>query len=321
MIRQPMETGIDRLIGGRNHHEGIILIDKKGGETSFNVVRRIRNNLNIRKVGHAGTLDPFATGLLIILLGRGTRLSSWLMAGEKRYLAVIRLGLETDSLDPTGRVVRTMPVPDFEKMEIGEKILEFVGDIEQVPPAFSAVNYRGRRAYKLAREGISVELKKRVVKIHSIKILSIELPEITLEICCSGGTYIRSLASDVGKRLGSVAYLSSLRRLSSGPFKVEDSLDSSRIESAASGGLLLERIISINDALPGMKESRIDIRTAEKVRRGQRPGWEEVAEGAGIPDTYEGFIKLVNRESLIAVMEIDRRPGEDRGWLKKMRIF
>ena len=321
MIQQPREAERDRLIGDPNHHDGIILIDKKGGETSFNVVKRIRNNLNIRKVGHAGTLDPFATGLLIILLGRGTRLSSWLMAGEKRYLAVIRLGLETDSLDPTGRVVRTLPVPDFEEGGIEENILKFVGDVEQVPPAFSAVNYRGRRAYKLAREGISVELKKRVVKIHSIKILSIELPEITLEICCSGGTYIRSLASDIGKRLGSAAYLSSLRRLSSGPFRVQDSLASSRIESAESDGLLLERIISLNDALPGMRESRIDLRTAEKIRKGQRPGWGEVAEGAGLSDAYKGFIKLINKASLIAIMEIDRRPGDDKGWLKKMRVF
>ena len=218
---------------GENPYDGIILIDKNEGESSFDVVRRLRAKVKVKKVGHAGTLDPFATGLLIILLGQGTKLSPFLMSGQKRYRATMRLGVETDTLDPTGRVIRTTHVPAFEPEQIKTNALKFVGEIEQVPPIFSAVSYKGNRAYKLARKGIKVELEKRRVRIHSVEIISIDLPEITMEISCSGGTYIRSLASDIGNKLGTGAHLSALRRLSSGPFEVKDALNTKHIRNAA----------------------------------------------------------------------------------------
>ncbi|MFC1534813.1 tRNA pseudouridine(55) synthase TruB [Thermodesulfobacteriota bacterium] len=297
------------------------MIDKNEGETSFNVVRRLRRILNLKKIGHSGTLDPFATGLLIILLGQGTKLSPYLMAGEKRYLATMRLGVETDTLDPTGQIVHTRPVPEFEKEEIEENILKFVGDIEQVPPVFSAVNYKGKRAYELAREGIKIELQKRVVKIHSIEIVSIDLPEITIEISCSGGTYIRSLAADMGRQLGSVAHLKSLRRLSSGPFQVRDALDSQQIDFITQVNLLKEKIIPLKDALPDMYEFRVDIETAKKIRNGYRPRWEDIADRSGFSGICEGLMKLVNGKSLVAVMEVNDSPGDKKDWVNKLRIF
>jgi tRNA pseudouridine55 synthase len=301
--------------------DGIILIDKNEGETSFDIVKRLRKIPGLKKVGHAGTLDPFATGLLIALLGQGTKLSSYLMAGEKRYLASIRLGIETDTLDPTGCVVRTEPVPSLKAEEVEENILKFVGEIEQVVPAFSAVNIKGKRAYRFAREGIKVELPKKVVMIRSVEIISIEMPVITIEVVCSGGTYIRSLAADIGNRLGSVAHLSSLRRLSSGPFHVKDAINSERIGIAEPDNVMMDNLISLRDSLPDMKESHVDTKTAEKIRNGCRPRWEEAADKNVFYDTYQGFIKLVSGTSLIAIIEVNRLSGNDADWLRSIRVF
>ncbi|MFC1869013.1 tRNA pseudouridine(55) synthase TruB [Thermodesulfobacteriota bacterium] len=311
----------DQLRPYKGPCDGIILIDKNKEETSFDVVKRLRKILGLKKVGHSGTLDPFATGLLLILLGQGTKLFPYLMKGEKRYLATMRLGIETDTLDPTGRVVDTRPLPELVPEEIEKNILKFVGDIEQVPPAFSAVNYKGSRAYKFAREGIKVDLKKRAVTIHSLEIISIDLPEITMEITCSGGTYVRSLAADMGKQLGSIAHLSSLRRLSSGPFQVKNALSSSQIDSASANRPLEDKVIALKDALPDMNEALIGTETAKKIRNGYRPRWEEVMDGAAFPEIYEGFVKLVNRNSLVAVMEVGHLSGDDKGWLKSIRVF
>jgi tRNA pseudouridine55 synthase len=293
--------------------DGILLIDKNEGETSFDVVKRLRKALGLKKVGHAGTLDPFATGLLIALLGQGTKLSSHLMAGDKRYLASIRLGTETDTLDPTGHVVRTKPVPNLKPEDIEKKMLTFVGEIQQTVPAFSAVNIKGKRAYKWAREGMKLDLPKKVVMIRSVETISIEMPVVTIEVVCSGGTYIRSLAADIGNRLGTVAHLSSLRRLSSGPFHVNDSINSKEISIVGSANIIKDNLISLKDSLPDMKEFHVDIKTAEKIRNGCRPRWNEV-EG-------EGFIKLVNEESLVAIVEVNSLSGDDTDRLRSIRIF
>ncbi len=320
MIRQRINK-TRQWTANRDIFDGVVLIDKHEGETSFDVVRKVKRVTALKKVGHTGTLDPFATGLLIILLGQATKLSPYLMAGKKRYLAVIRLGTETDTLDPTGRVIRTGPVPKHSKAEIEEIVLKFVGVIEQVPPIFSAISYRGTRAYKLAREGINPELKKRTVTVHSVKIISIHMPEITMDISCSQGTYIRSLASDIGKQMGSVAYLGSLRRLSSGPFQVEDALPSRQIDSSISGCDLTDRIIPLNSTLPHIVESQVDPETAGKIRNGYRPGWSEITHKRVLPDIFEGFIKIMQGTSLIAVAEVCRLSDRNKDWLKKMRVF
>jgi tRNA pseudouridine55 synthase len=305
----------------RGSCDGIILIDKSEGVTSFNVVKALRKILGLTKVGHAGTLDPFASGLLIILLGQGTKLSPYLMAGERRYLASIRLGVETDTLDPTGHIVRRKPIPMLTSEEIEKSILKFVGKINQVPPAFSALSVKGKRAYKLARKGIKVQLPERVVKIHSLEIISIEMPVITIEVACSGGTYIRSLASDIGKRLSSVAHLSSLRRLSCGPFNVMDAIDFKEITLFETRLNLEDNIISLRDSLPDMKEFTVDKKMAEKIRNGYRLGWDEIGEGAVVSEIHENFIKIVNGKSLVAIMELGDVSYDDSNWFKNMRVF
>ena len=300
--------------------DGILLIDKEEGKTSFDAVRMIKRILRCKKTGHAGTLDPFATGLLIILLGQGTKLSSYIMGGKKKYRAEIRLGIETDTCDPTGSVIEEVPVPDIGVESIAEVIDLFTGVIEQTPPAFSALKVNGQRAYKLARKGIEVELKKREVTVYSIDIVDIRLPLIMLNITCSAGTYIRSLAADIGKKLGTAAHLRKLRRLSSGLFDVNDALVLKDADSVV-GEFLSDRIIPLHESLPDMHRVNIDNQLAEKIRNGYRPSWKELP---GIIDTSgigNGYLKLVTESSLVAIIEIDGSSTLENNWLKKVKVF
>ena len=302
-----------------NPYDGIILIDKEEGKTSFDVVKGVRRLLKVKKVGHAGTLDPFATGLLIILLGQGTKLSNYLMAGDKAYQATMRLGIETDTQDLTGRVVSKGLVPEFEPESIRKVARRFVGEIEQIPPIFSAVNYRGRRAYELARQGIKVDLKKRTVIVHSLAITSIDLPDVTMTVTCSRGTYVRSLAADLGKELGPGAHLKCLRRLGSGPFRVEDALSLEKLAHLSQNRLVQQIRIPLDKALPDMKEARVDARMAQRIRNGHQPGCEEVAM-ADFPHVFEGYMKLVDREGLVAIAKV-HHPLDNKASLEIMRVF
>lgn len=302
-----------------NSYDGIILIDKEEGKTSFDVVKAIRRLLKVKKVGHAGTLDPFATGLLIILLGQGTKLSNYLMAGDKAYQATMRLGVETDTQDLTGHVVKSCLVPEFEPEFIRKVALRFVGEIEQVPPLFSAVNYRGKRAYELARKGIKMDLQKRRVKVHSLAITSVDLPDVTMKVTCSRGTYVRSLAADLGKELGPGAHLKSLRRLCSGPFSVRDALSLEDVEHLSRDRLVPQTIIPLHEALPDMKQAKVDSGMAQRIRNGHQPGCEEVAM-ADLPRFFEGYMKLVEGEGLVAIAKVHPLL-ENKASLKIMRVF
>ena len=317
IMTQP-ETDMEPRASGTDHYDGIVLIDKDAGRTSFDVVKDVRRILKVRKVGHAGTLDPFATGLLVILLGQGTKLFPYLMPGKKIYRATLRLGVETDTHDPTGRVVQTKPVPKLEHGYIQEKASEFVGEIEQAPPIFSAVKYKGERAYEFARKGAKIEIEKRWVKIYDLKITSLDFPDVTMEISCSSGTYIRSLAADLGEKLGTGAHLKTLRRLSSGPFSVKDALNPRLTHIPVSHHLLRDKIISLRDALPDMKEIRIDAKIAKKIRDGYQPGYDEVFSGAG---PHEGYMKLVKDKELVAITKEHQPSGDDGGRLRIMRVF
>lgn len=293
--------------------DGIILIDKEQGCTSFDIVRRVRRLLAIKKAGHAGTLDPFATGLLILLLGQGTKLSSFLMNENKVYLASVRLGIETDTLDSTGKIVKAGPVPPLDQGTIQEAVGSFQGEIEQRPPAYSALKYQGRRAYQLAREGVRFELEKRRVNIFRIELLAVRLPRLTLRISCSGGTYIRSLAADLGEHLGTRGHLESLRRLSSGSYRVEEACLLSETERSQ----LRKRIIPLHESLPELESLAIDGRLADKIRNGYQPGAGEVT-GRAARYPLKGQVKLMHGSELIAIAA----PGRpEEGKLKLVRVF
>ncbi len=314
--------------------DAILLVDKGEGETSHGVVKKIRSTLRRGKryrVGHAGTLDPFATGLLVILLGQGTKLSRFMMAGEKEYLATLELGIETDTLDPTGRVTAIRDVPKLSFDHIQETVHRYEGRITQTPPAYSAVKYQGSRAYALARKGVSFELKQREVIIHSISIISVDLPDITMRIRCGGGTYIRSLAADMGRDLGTGGRLKTLRRLRSGAFDVASAIPSGEISPQAHTEILLEMMMPLPKALPDMGQMNLNGMLAEKVRQGYQPTWDELecdSDDIGVSCVYAGgpwddqerFIKLISDDKLVAIAKTnDGRGGHEK--IKFERVF
>ncbi|MDR1907146.1 MAG: tRNA pseudouridine(55) synthase TruB [Puniceicoccales bacterium] len=202
---------------------GILLVDKPTGWTSHDVVAKLRHRLGLRKIGHAGTLDPMATGLLILLVGNGTKVSQYITNQDKTYAGKLCLGQETDSYDSEGKITATHEIRVSEK-EICECAREFLGNQWQVPPMFSAKKINGHPLYKLARKGEAIEREPRPVKIYEFSVHEIELPHVTFTVACSKGTYVRTLAHDMGQKLGCGAYLSQLRRTSTGNFRLEQAV-------------------------------------------------------------------------------------------------
>lgn len=204
--------------------EGILLVNKPKGKTSFSLVRQLRKRLGVKKIGHAGTLDPFATGVMVMLVGRScTRLSDQLLTEDKEYLAEMRLGISTDSFDHEGAVVNLSDrVPTEEEVLLA--LTKFEGEILQTPPMFSAKKVGGKKLYDLARKGIEIERKPCLVKV-AIEFISYDYPTLTIKVACSKGTYIRSLAHDIGLTLHCFAHLTALTRLKSGQFALGDCID------------------------------------------------------------------------------------------------
>ena len=202
--------------------DGAILVDKPAGPTSHDVVDAIRRRFQIKKVGHCGTLDPNATGLLIIVLGRGTKLSEKLMGDDKVYEGTIKFGEETNSYDADGELTASLPVPPMTLDQLNDEAAKFVGDLMQIPPMVSAIKKDGVPLYKLARKGIEVERDPRLVHIYNFRFTSYEPPLGQFKIACTKGTYVRSLAHDLGQKLGCGAHLATLRRSVSGKFDVAD---------------------------------------------------------------------------------------------------
>ncbi|MEK7729170.1 MAG: tRNA pseudouridine(55) synthase TruB [candidate division KSB1 bacterium] len=199
-------------------------LDKPEGWTSFDVVNKLRGASRVKKVGHAGTLDPFATGVLLICFASATKQVESLMTLEKEYEGTFVLGVDTDSHDGTGKITAQREVPSLSREQIEGALQKYLGDIMQVPPMFSALKKEGRRLYDMARAGESIEVEPRPVKIYQIELLHLNLPEVSLRVVCSRGTYIRALARDLGKDLGCGAFLKTLRRTRIGSYRVAQSL-------------------------------------------------------------------------------------------------
>lgn len=204
--------------------DGALLIDKPSGPTSHDVVDAIRRKFGIKKVGHCGTLDPNATGLLIIVLGRGTKLSEKLMSDDKVYEGTIKFGEATDSYDADGELTASLPVPPLTLAELNEAAASFVGDLMQKPPMVSAVKKGGVPLYKLARKGLEVEREARLIHVYSFRFTAYDEPVGQFSVACTKGTYVRSLAHDLGEKLGCGAHLATLRRTVSGKFDVTNAL-------------------------------------------------------------------------------------------------
>ena len=207
----------------RNAISGVLVVDKPIGLTSHDVVQIIRKGTNIRRAGHTGTLDPRASGVLVVLIGPAVRLSEYVSASDKRYQAIVRLGTTTDTYDGDGSVTSSSPVNIAEE-QFEKTLKQFIGEIEQVPPPYSAVKVKGRKAYEMAREGEEVDLLPRKINVYNLELLEWAPPEAVIDVYCSSGTYVRSLANDLGKSLGCGAYLVGLRRTKSGRFTLRDAV-------------------------------------------------------------------------------------------------
>ena len=204
--------------------DGFVIVDKPSGITSHDVVSLVRRKFQMRRVGHAGTLDPLATGVLIVLLGQSTKLFDKFSSFDKAYEATLMLGMTTDTADIQGKTLRQAPFQDITKKQIEDTFRQFLGDIEQTPPMVSAVKVSGKRLYKLARKGIEVKREPRKIRISSLRLVSFSLPEVRFHLECSKGTYVRKLAEDVGKVLGCGGCISQIKRTKVGDFSIEEAV-------------------------------------------------------------------------------------------------
>jgi tRNA pseudouridine55 synthase len=246
---------------------GLLVVDKPVGPTSHKIVTLVRRGMGIRKVGHAGTLDPRASGVLVLCLGAATRLSEYLSTSSKRYEAVVRFGSTTQTYDAEGQVVReTGKVPSLSEIEA--VLPDFRGEIEQVPPPFSAIKVKGKKAYELAREGQEVELEPRKVTLHTLDVLSFKSPDLVLDVECTAGTYIRSLAHDLGERLSTGAHLASLKRTKAGPFTIEDAIPLPKLEVGFLTGKWEQYVRPASDALPDIIKVQVEGDRLAKIRNG-----------------------------------------------------
>ena len=207
---------------GRASDAGLVVVDKPGGITSHDVVARVRRLAGTRKVGHAGTLDPMATGVLVLGLNRATRLLGHLTLTDKRYSATVRLGVTTTTDDAEGEVVETRPTEGLSEADVRSALTAFAGEIDQVPSSVSAIKVAGKRAYARVRDGEEVDLPTRRVTVHSLDVTTLDLPSLEIDVRCSSGTYIRAIARDLGAALGVGGHLTALRRTAVGPFTVDD---------------------------------------------------------------------------------------------------
>ncbi len=231
--------------------DGVLLVDKPGQHTSHDVIARLRGILRTKKIGHAGTLDPMATGLLIVLVGKATRVSQFMISLDKEYEGTIELGKTTDSQDADGEVMETRPIPALTEADVREAIKGFLGDQYQMPPMFSAIKMGGVPLYKKARKGEEVAREPRFIRVMSWDVLGFESPNIRFRLRCSKGTYVRTLAHDLGNKLGCGAHLSALRRTATDRFNVSQALTLDQIEKLSMPEIQ-RKLIPVGEAVPSV---------------------------------------------------------------------
>jgi tRNA pseudouridine55 synthase len=280
----------------KNAISGVLVVDKPVGMTSHDVVQVIRRGTNIRRAGHTGTLDPRASGVLVILLGPAVRLSEYVSASDKRYQAIVRLGTTTDTFDSDGSVTSSTPV-DISEEQFETALKSFIGEIEQIPPPYSAVKVKGRRAYEMAREGEEVELQPRKIQVYNLELLEWTPPEAVIDVYCSSGTYVRSLANDLGKSLGCGAYLVGLRRTKSGRFTLRDAVPLRKLREAFETGNWYQYLIPAAEALSDWPSLELNIDQVDAIRHGHRIPAEPGA---------SGMVRGISQQGeLVALLDLD----------------
>ena len=285
---------------------GIVVVDKPGNISSAGVVRTVKKTFKAKKVGHAGTLDPFAEGVLICCLNQATRLAEYFLHGKKKYVAVLKLGEETNTQDLTGTPVSTGKPVDFSPQTIQNVFTKFEGSIKQLPPVYSALKHKGIPLYKLARRGQPIQKPPRWVRIDKITIQEIALPLIRFEVTCSAGTYIRTLCADIGKMLGCGGHLTALNRLESSGFTLDQAISLPELTKLRNSAELSGHIIPMADALPDMPQFRADTRLAEKIQHGKIITTGDLIGTNGSAETLNtgSVIKIVDGDrDLIAILK------------------
>lgn len=298
-------------MSGAKHAHGIFNLNKPYGYTSHDVVAEVRRLLDVRRVGHAGTLDPIATGVLLVCVGQATRVAEYLMQGEKLYRATFRLGVETDTYDATGTVVRETPLPALSVAEIEGALAQLRQMKQQLPPPFSAVRQGGERLYRLARRGIAVQLRPRPIEITALEMVAWQPPLLTLEVRCSPGTYVRSLAHDLGVLLGVGAHVCALQRLASGAWRIEEAITLEQLRSAVVQGDWMKYLHPLDAALQDLPRLEVTEEMAARLAQGQ---W------VAIPDAPATFLLRVYTPdgSLRALL----RPANGKpGWWQPDKVF
>ncbi len=271
--------------------DGVILIDKPSGITSFDVVKAVRKMAGERKVGHAGTLDPLASGLLVVALGQGTKLIPYLMESDKRYIGTVSLGAQTDTDDADGQVIETAEVPEFNEDILKDVLSRFVGAVEQTPPAYSALKEDGVALYKRARRGEKVAPKPRIVEIKAIEVIERSGLEVTIDVTCKKGTYIRSLARDIALALHTRGHLKALLRTETSGFRIDDALGLDGMDT----GLFTSNLLSLRDALPVLPEIQLDEDNEARVKQGQ------ALVGVEVPADAEHYRLIDPQDRLLAI--------------------
>jgi tRNA pseudouridine55 synthase len=253
---------------GRDIH-GILLLDKPTGISSNKALQEVRCYLNARKGGHTGSLDPLATGLLPLCFGEATKVSAMMLDDDKSYDVVIQLGVMTDTGDKEGQIIQEKPVPILTQTALEECFKHFTGEIEQVPPMYSALKYEGRKLYELAREGIEVERKARRIRIDQIQLLDWQADSLSLRVDCSKGTYIRSLAEDIGQYLGTCATVKALRRIRAGLFDLQQAMTLDEIKSLPVE-TVINQLIEVDKPLEALPAVQVSEEQAACIRQGQQ---------------------------------------------------
>lgn len=297
----------DRDFRNQNSHlkdsvSGVLVVDKPVGLTSHDIVQIIRRGTGIRRAGHTGTLDPRASGVLVVLIGPAVRLSEYVSASDKRYQATIRLGSSTDTYDAEGRVTGYASVDSITEEMFEQALSEFVGEIEQVPPPYSAVKVKGRKAYDMAREGEEVQLEPRLIHVYSLELLEWDPPEAVVDVFCSSGTYVRSLANDLGTSLGCGAHLVGLRRTKSGRFTLRDAVSLRRLQDSFHAGDWYKFLIPAAEALGDWPMVELNAEEVELVRHGHRVSGREGDKGWARGISQQG--------DLVALLEYDDTTNE-----------
>lgn len=321
-------TGPDRADELKPGMNGIVVVDKPAGKTSFDVIRDLRKIPGIRKIGHTGTLDPLATGVLPLCLNEATKMATFLVEDDKEYRATMILGITTDTQDITGAVLSRTDPGDITRTALESVAADFVGAIEQKVPRYSAAKYRGRPHHRWAREGVVLDTPVKKITIHDIEIESFSPPYVTFLVACSKGTYIRTLCNDIGARLGCGAALADLRRTRSGRFGEENALCLDDLANGEGSRLVRDNLVPLEHALDRYRAIIVNSDLARRIREGYQPEG-GIMKDRAIPALEKGaLVRLVTDDGrmvavarMIMSSEALKAAGEREQVLKLVRVF